>query len=297
MYMLFSEQKVLSDLLKILDDHLVSMEYLDKTSIKKAYLEWLFTIQPSCPRMEEPQLFYSDMKTEKSFKRFFRNDLYLSPVNYGLYKEGFMDSRERKDALIESLSLLKEKNEGFHKLFNVVMNTVLCPVSRIVGGSSVNPRYIGVMCAHSDMSTCHSAHFELFYQEFARSIMFIDEHAGPYYLDYRKLRNPAYYVRGFYTEVPIRVPLNHAVQRLVVFCELLMVRDEITGHDIKAQGTVESVELLEMIKWYLREILDNQAVFALLSNKGREIFCQVARFASKYQLPESVSVPEDVEVK
>ena len=56
------------------------------------------------------------------------------------------------------------------------MNTVFSISSKRLGGTSVNPRYIGVMCAYYDMMAEKDAIPELLIHEFTHNALFLDEY-------------------------------------------------------------------------------------------------------------------------
>ncbi|EKD70715.1 MAG: hypothetical protein ACD_46C00429G0008 [uncultured bacterium] len=288
MYRLLSSQVIINNVVTLTFPYIENSFNLDQNALKKAYRKYLKHIQPHCPYPDNNQLFYSDITTELNFTDYFSDEEFdvkeierKINVNEVLYK----DAEDRKKVLENALSYLEKTDPMFSELFCLIMNTVFCTATKKLGGTSVNPRFIGVMCAYHDMTAEEQAVPELLIHEFTHNVLFLDELRYGHY-HYEKLYDPNLYLDAVDRGVKFKFPLNRCLHSLIVSAEILLARNAYIGHAPKVTQHLTSSKILERSKNYVQIIRQNKDFNQIMTDRSRELFAICEKFYGEYQLNE-----------
>lgn len=283
MYRLTSPQVIVENVVALSKPFLSSTEGLNSTTIKNAYRQYLTSIQPHCPKTMEETLFYADTETEQHFDDYFlknhnefTNPKLVVDINNVLYP----DAEVRKSALENCLENLKATDPVFVDVFKLVMNTVFCTVSKNIGGTSVNPNYIGVMCAHYDMNAEEAALPELLIHEFTHNALFLDELRYKHF-DYTLMNDPATHIDIEYAGIPFKMSAHRCLHSIIVAVEVLKIRDELIGHTPRVSQHVETSAMINRVKIYLNCMKNNKFTDAILTPRAKTFLESCSDYISR----------------
>ena len=286
MYRLFSSKQILNNVLTLASPYLKQKTALHFSTLKDAYITYLEKLQPYCPFMRNQYMFYANQETEKAFENYFVPEYRVPEAGLSYEPEIILyaDPGYRREALEVTLNDLKQRDTIFSELFSLIMNTVFCTTSHRLGGTSVNPRYVGVMCAYYDMMAEKDALPELLIHEFTHNALFLDELRHGYYTDYKKLYDPASYVNANYRGMPIKLPFDRCLHSLIVSAEIILARDTYIGHQPRISQHLSSEEIIKRAKEYIAQIKANKAIHELMKERCHEVFETCATFFLCYHL-------------
>lgn len=272
MYRLLSPQEIVNNLVTLVSPIIKEEKNIDALVIKKAYRQFLSNLQPHCPLTQDEKLFYSDAETEKLFSDYFINEETeikgerIIPDSV-LYPAAI----DRKKALEKSLHQLEKIDPDFSDLFHLIMNTVFCTASQKLGGSSVNPQYIGVMCAYYDMNAEEKAIPELLIHEFTHNALILDELCYGHY-DYQKMAAEKAQIYVRLSDYSYNISFHRLLHSLIVNAEILLARDAYIGHQPLITQHLPSPGIVKRAKIYISETEKNQYVQMAMTERSRMLF-------------------------
>lgn len=286
MYRLFSSEAIVENVITLSLPYVQDPENLDQNNLKKAYRYYLAEIQPHCPHMESSQLFRSDSQTELDFANYFAKEEMDTTeiekqidVNNVLYP----NAEIRRQELEKAFAQIKMTDPTFAEIFQLVMNTVFCTVTQRIGGTSVNPKFIGVMCAYHDMTAEPKAIPELMIHEFTHNTLFLDELRFGHY-HYEHLNDETTYLDASDRGVKFQMPFHRCLHSLIVSAEILLARDAYIGHEPTINQHLTSEKILVRSKKYVATIANSSAYDKIMTERSRELFNTVKNFFDGYQL-------------
>jgi hypothetical protein len=280
MYRLLSHREIMNNLLTLVAPYLKQKSNVDYATIKQAFIAYLHKIQPHCPYMAHSQMFHAGDEVEKAFDHYFAPEIRVPEAGI-VYDPGmvqYANPSKRQEALEIGLKHIQDKDPIFAKLFQLIMNTVFCTASKRLGGTSVNPSYIGVMCAYYDMTAEEEAVPELLIHEFAHNALFLDELRYGHYTNYQKLSDPSTYVNAVYRDMPIRLPFDRCLHSLIVSAEVLLARDAYIGHENRVSQHLPTDQLIKRAKGYVAQIKANEMIHELMTERCQKIFGVCAEY-------------------
>lgn len=275
---IITAEKIIETLIALTHLHHPSQS-LDLPTLKKNYLSFLKDIQPYCPRMSDDNLFHSSLQVENEFTQFFTPDSRISneAIIYDAGTVMYPDASVRAIKLQSSLETLDETDPIFAKLFRLVMNTVFCTGPHRVGGTSVNPSFVGVMCAYYDMTAEENAIPELFIHEFTHNILFLDEFRYKHYHDIESLNHPSTFVT---TTDRGDVPFERWFHALIVYAEIIHARDKYIGHDVRVTQHEPTDILISRAKVEIVNAKKNKLLSKILTDRAIELLHSCDHFYS-----------------
>lgn len=286
MYYLLSPQVIVDNVVTLAAPYIKDKVCLDQQGLKKAYQEYLMQLQPHCPYRNKSQLFYSDIETERAFTDYFsdeESDVTELDAQVNLAEVMYPDPKIRQYVLEKGLAYLEEADAIFSQVFRLVMNTVFCTVQRI-GGTSVNPAYVGVMCAYYDMTAEEGVVPELLIHEFTHNALFLDELRYGHFTDYQLLKNPAAQLQAIDRGVEFSFSFKRILHSLFVGGEILSARKKYLGHEVRVNQHIPSDQILARSKKYIQDISNNQAIRSLMTDRCCELFNTLEKFYMDYRL-------------
>lgn len=282
MYTLYSAQEIIDNVLVLANPYIDNINLLTEKSLKSAYINWLSVIQPHCPIIEKNTLVYSDKSVDARFSKYFTKEFRVADVDIATQEMMYPDPLDRKLAIESALSKISEYDDTLYSLLMLTMNTIFCVTDKRNGGTSVNPSYIGVMCAHYDMYAEEMAIPELLIHELAHNFLFLDEHRYGYYTSYQYLEDKKTYVDSYYNKKIIKLPFDRVLHRMVIFTEILSLRDQYLGHATMKTQHMCTEEMLEVSRWYIAQIDNNEAILSIMKPRCREIYEKIKDFLKNY---------------
>lgn len=294
MYYLTSPQQIMDNVVALSKPYLNHRQQNDLNALRSAYHQYLKTIQPDCGTFDKREIFYSDAATENAFLGFFgsedRISLQADEFDFEYQRNVlYPDPEVRKNVLIEALDTIQEYEPIWADLFKFVMHAVFCTVTHRVGGTAVNPSYIGVMCAYYSMNAEKKAVSELLIHEFTHNALFLDEHRYGHYTDYDFLNtNKDTFIQSFYKGNSVLIPFDRAFHRLIVFIEILQARNLYIGHQPLVSQHAETPYLLKICALYLEQMLTNPSLKQLLTLRAKELLDQCQKFLSNFRICNAV---------
>ena len=271
MYRLLSPQEIVNNLVTLVSP-IIKEENVDTSAIKKAYRQFLLTLQPHCPLTMNEKLFYADADTEKLFADYFENEeTEIKGERIIPDSVLYPNAIDRKKALEKSLHQLETIDPDFSDLFHLVMNTVFCTESQRLGGSSVNPQYIGVMCAYYDMNAEEKAIPELLIHEFTHNALILDELCYGHY-DYQKMAEEKAQIYVRLPDYAYNISFHRLLHSLIVNAEILLARDAYIGHQPLITQHLPSLGIVKRAKIYIEETEKNQHAQMAMTDRSRRLF-------------------------
>jgi len=281
MYQLLSPQIIVENIVALASPYIQNKKKLDSPSLKKAYCDYLQSIQPYCPLIHNNQLFYSDSETENLFSDYFSDsEIDMAEIYEKINLDAVMYpiANDRLNILKKSFSHIEKIDPTFCDVFRLVMNTVFCTVTKNLGGTSVNPKYIGVMCAHHDMQSEEDVIPELFTHEFTHNAILIDEHRYGHYKNYESLKDPETYIDATDRGMHFKLPLNRILHSMLVAVEIIKLRDAFIGHQPRINQHVVTDQLIARDKKYIKTIEENKKIKNLFTDRGCYLYELVKNF-------------------
>lgn len=280
MYRLISPEAIMNNLIVMSSPYIEDRTSLDDAKLKHAYIEFLNQVQPHCPNNLGPDLVFADAETESSLSGYFSGeevDTTDLEKKIDLDQVMYPDPAIRRDALLIALNYMEMIDRSYTDVFKLLINTIFCTTSKRIGGTSVNPRYIGVICAYHDMYAEQKAVPELLIHEFTHNTLFLDELRYGHY-DYTKLRDPKTFIAARDRGLKVKFPVNRCLHSLVVSAEVLLARDTFLGHEPIITQHLSSDEIRARSRKYVAILKKDKSV---LSDRGKEIFDYCEQFFSK----------------
>ena len=272
MYRLLSPQIIVDNIVTLVSPLIDWKKNINADVIKKAYRQLLSKLQPHCTRINDEQLFYSDAQTEHLFDAYFTNEatelkvdrVYTDDVLYPI-------AEKRKQALENALLQLEKTDPGFPDLFRLIINTVFCTPSKRLGGTSVNPRYIGVICAYNDMCSEEKTIPESLMHEFTHNALFLDELRYGHY-DYEKMSDEKALIQIRTDTYAFPISFHRCLHSLFVNAEVLLVRDAYVGHQPLISQHLSSQEIVSRAKVYIESTEKNPDAQMVMTERSRMLF-------------------------
>lgn len=268
-----SSKDILNTYLTLIKPYLNPSENIDVKALKEAYVQFLENTQPHCPHMRNNKLFDAGMELEADFSGYFGPEFRVPEASEAYLPDVILypDPNKRIEALEKAWLDLKKKDSAFHDLFPLLMNTVFPVHSQRLGGTSVNPSYMGVMCAYYDMTAEEATLPELLIHEFTHNCLFLDELRYRHYQDYKKLMDPDSFVHANYRGKAIKLPFDRCFHSLVVCAEIFLVREAYVGHEKLIGPHPTTDKLIARAKSYLEQIKTNRTIQTLMTDRCQEI--------------------------
>jgi len=284
MYRMLSAQEIINNIVALSLPFVNNKEPLAAPDLKLAHQKFLRSLQPHCPILNPEQLFYADCESEMAFENYFiREEIeYKHPaLAVNLSELLYKNPLHRKLSLEQGLEQLSIDDPVFVALFKLTMNIVFCTTSNRLGGTSVNPRFIGVMCAHQDMNAERLAIPELFIHEFTHQALFLDDLRYGHY-HHELMKEPKAFCDIHYNGANYPVSLHRCLHSLIVNAEVLMARDAFIGHQPRISQHLPSCELIHRANIYLAAINDNRYALAVMKDRAMELFEKCQSVYSQY---------------
>lgn len=278
MYHLFGAQVSLDNIVALCGDYLQAGSCISEKNLKQAYHKWLQSIQSDYKHLGDAELVTTNSYIECSLANYFASEHRVDNVILYANDPTYPNPVDRKNSLNKALDDIRDYDDILYSLINFVMHTILCTSDDKTGGTSVNPSYIGMMCAHYDMHAEQAAVPELIVHEFSHNLLFIDEHRYGHYASYQLLEHDNLKIESYYQDQIIKLPLDRVLHRMVIFVEILYLRDRMIGHAPKINQHLSSSDLIEIIQWYIDQIESNAAIKQLMLARGYYIYSQIKTF-------------------
>ena len=253
---------------------------LDELLLKKIYQDWLKKIQPHCPIISDnTEAIVVDNKSTDFTDYFIKEDRVTFDQ---IITESLMypDVNVRIQHVKSAIHTLHENEPIKGSLFDLIINSVLFDQGISLGGTSVNPNYIGVICIHNDMYAETAAIPELLLHELAHNMLFLDELRYQHYKDYALLKLRANMIDSPYLDKTIKLPLDRVLHRMVVFIEILEYRNKHIGHMTRRSQHSSTDIILQTTKKYIHDIESLNLHNKLLTTRGYEIYKKCCNYFS-----------------
>lgn len=281
MYHLFSPQVIIDNVFVLASPYIEDKKNLNFASLKQGYRAYLKKIQPYCPLMDDDQLFYADSATEELLKNYFTesDSLDMTEINERVDVDNVMypDAEQRCAVLQKAFARMTAKDSIFADVFKLVMNTVFCTVSKNLGSTSMNPSYLGVMCAHHDMHGVEEVVPELLLHEFAHNTILLDEHRYGHY-HYELLSNPETFLDASDRGVHFKFPLNRVLHSMLVAAEIISLRNAYVGHEPQPNQHLTTAEIIIRSQKYIAAIDANPKLLKIFTKRGAELYQRARDF-------------------
>ena len=290
MYHLLGAQCALDNIVALSRNFAAPNIDVTQSILKKAYHDFLISTQSDFLKLDFNELITCDPAIEQSLDNYFTPEFRVNNVDLFANDATHPDPMNRKKALQQSLEDIAQYDATLHELIHFVMHTILCTTSKKTGGTSVNPKYIGVMCAYFDMCAEQAAIPELIVHEFSHNLLFLDEHRYGHYTSYKALEQPNALIDSYYKDQLIKLPLDRVFHRMVIFVELLHLRDNMIGHDPKLSQHQSSDKLLHIMRWYIQQIDSNATIQQLMKPRCAYIYNLIKSFIENYSFLQETSM-------
>jgi len=280
-YQLLSPKIIVENIIVLASPYITTQSKLDSVVLKQAYCDYLQNIQPYCPLIRNDQLFYADAETEFLFQNYFSDpEIDMTEVyqHIDINKVMYPDPNTRCDVLNRAFSRMEQQDSTFGSLFRLVMNTIFCTVSKHIGGTSVNPKYLGVMCAHHDMHSEETVVPELLIHEFTHHTVLLDEHRYGHYKSYQALSDPDTHIDSYDRGMHFKFPLNRIMHSMLVAVEVIKLRDNYIGHLPCINQHANTEVLIARDKEYIKTIEKNRRIQMLFTERGYYLYETVKAF-------------------
>ncbi|MBI3542020.1 MAG: hypothetical protein HY075_01915 [Deltaproteobacteria bacterium] len=268
MYFSFGTESAVETLVALSKPYAPDRKIGSARELKAAYLRFLEHYQPQVPApVGGTPIFATDADLVEHLAGFFRVKSWLNDKSQGRMIEGqFSDVLDRTRRLERGFSELSLVAPEFVEVFEIAINYVFCASSTLAGGGTTSSA-LGVIWAAHRNAWSKTDIFEFFVHELTHNMVFLDECRFRHYPDYASLSMPENFVQSAILSIPR--PLDKVVHSLMVATEVLLFREQVSGHPVAPALHPKTDILLAKATRCLTSLDSLKNYAALLTPRGR----------------------------
>lgn len=201
----------------------------DFASLKKAYQNYMVSIQPHLPQSRFEDIdFNANPEDLKRFAAAFNEESNLRDIQYSLIMGDFKDAPEKLRVMKDTYHVIQERYPELGMLLKLTFNTIFSLPSAEAGGGSASSA-LGVLWANPRSTWREIDVIEFFVHEMTHNLVFLDERRHTHYVDLqRAIRKENWAQSAVLGKLR---PIDKSFHSLLVATEILLFREKMTGHD------------------------------------------------------------------
>jgi len=201
----------------------------DFASLKAAYQNYTASIQPDLPKSRSEDIeFNNDPRDLEKFAAAFNEESTLRDIACSIQTGDFKDAPEKLRRMEEGYRAIQARHPELGLLLKLTLNTIFALPSAEAGGGSASSG-VGVLWANPRATWTEVDIIEFFVHEMTHNLVFLDERRFTHYMDLKMAIAKENWAQS---AVLGRLrPIDKAFHSLVVATEILLFRENCTGHD------------------------------------------------------------------
>ncbi len=201
----------------------------DFASLKKAYQNYMASIQPHLPQSRLDDIeFNADPADLNRFAAAFNEESNLRDIQYSLMTGDFKDAPEKLQVMKDTYAVIQQRHPELGLLLKLTFNTIFSLPSAEAGGGSASSA-LGVLWANPRSTWREVDLIEFFVHEMTHNLVFLDERRHTHYVDLQQAIRKENWAQS--AVLGKLRPIDKSFHSLLVATELLLFREKITGHD------------------------------------------------------------------